>query len=65
MPERVFLDTNPIIYLIENRKPYVRTVRNLLIEKPDRRAEFYTSTITDVEILVHPYRTGDLSALEG
>ncbi|MBR1615756.1 MAG: hypothetical protein IJ673_09795 [Treponema sp.] len=55
MAERIFIDTNPLIYLLDNISPYQITVRNFFIEKKQRNAEFYTSTITDAEFFVKPF----------
>ena len=61
MTERIFLDTNPIIYLLNNVQPYSQLVRNFLVSHKD--TEFYTSTITDVEFLVMPYREHDFATV--
>ena len=62
MIERIFLDTNPIIYLLNDVFPYKQKVRDFLIVH--QNAEFYTSTITDVEFLVQPYREKDFSTVQ-
>ena len=59
MYERIFLDTNPIIYLMNAVQPYSGKVSEFLSHCRD--AEFYTSTITDAEFLVHPYRQRDFA----
>ena len=63
MYERVFLDTNPLIYLVEKRLPYAFAVRNFLSREIHEGEEFYTSTITDTEFLVLPYRERDFEAV--
>ena len=62
MTERIFLDTNPIIYLLNDVYPYKQKVRDFLVKH--KNAEFYTSTITDVEFLVQPYREKDFATVQ-
>ena len=47
MYKRIFLDTNPIIYLVENQQPYADKVLDFIVQGLDDKSEFYTSTITD------------------
>ena len=63
LAERIFIDTNPLIYLLDNISPYQITVRNFFIEKKQRNAEFYTSTITDAEFFVKPFANRDLEKI--
>ena len=56
MNRRIFLDTNCFIYLLENYEPYAQKVLEFVACGMDNEAEFYTSTITDVEFLVKPYK---------
>ena len=62
LSERVFLDTNPIIYLLNGIVPYNQKVKKFIIAHKD--CEFYTSTITDVEFLVRPYRDKDFATVQ-
>ena len=64
MTRRIFLDTNSFIYLLENREPYAQKVLDYIVKGLDEQAEFYTSTITDAEFLVHPYRNNDYTVIE-
>lgn len=64
MYKKVFLDTNPIIYLLENQQPYSLKVRNFLLDCMNSGAEFYTSTITDAEFMVKPLRENRLEDIE-
>ena len=64
MFKRIFLDTNPIIYFLENEQGFGDTVKNFLAEAIVNGSEFYTSTITDAEFLVRPYQNGDFGAIE-
>ena len=61
MFERVFLDTNPLIYIINGNQPYKALAQRFI--KANRLSEFYTSTITDTEFLVLPYRERDFEAV--
>jgi predicted nucleic acid-binding protein len=53
------LDTAPLIYFIEENPPYIETVR-LFFEAMDR-GDFLvvTSTVTLLEVLVHPLRSNN------
>jgi len=54
---RVFIDTAPIIYFIEKHKRYVNMVRPVFSEIDAGKIEAITSTITLLEVLVHPFKT--------
>lgn len=64
MYKKIFLDTNPIIYFLEDRKPYSTKVKQFLSECLHNGCEFYTSTITDTEFMVKPYSENNLSDIE-
>ena len=64
MYRRIFLDTNPIVYLLEKQLPFALKVHSFLMEGMRNGAEFYTSTITDTEFLAKPYRIGDYAAID-
>ena len=54
----VGLDTSPLIYLIEEHPRYLNIVRPFF-EAVDRgQFQVVTSTITLLEVLVHPFRNG-------
>jgi predicted nucleic acid-binding protein len=57
----VALDTAPLIYFIERRQPYADILRPLFqaVDRGDTRV--VTSTVTLLEVLVHPLRHGDES----
>ncbi len=59
MARRIFLDTNSFIYLLEDREPYAQKVLEYVVKGMDDNAEFYTSTISDAEFLVKPYKEQD------
>ena len=57
--KKVFVDTAPIIYLIEGNKSnpqYFRKVKKFFDDGYQRDIEFVTSVITIEEYLVFPYR---------
>ncbi len=55
----VALDTAPLIFFIERRQPYVDLLRPFFqaVDRGDIRV--VTSTVTLLEVLVHPLRHGD------
>ena len=56
---RVFIDTAPIIYFIEKHKRYINIVRPVFTEIDSGKIEALTSTITLLEVLVHPFKTNN------
>ena len=63
MIDRIFVDTNPLIYLLDNVQPFVLPVKNFLLKYKNLNAEFYTSTITDAEFLVKPIEENKLDKI--
>lgn len=63
MHKRIFLDTNPFIYLIEDIEPFSQKVDDFILSEGLKGAEFYTSTITDTEFLVQPYKIGKMDVI--
>lgn len=64
MYRRIFLDTNPLIYLIEDTEPFAEKVDGFIFSAWLRDAEFYTSTVTDIEFLVMPYKCNDFETID-
>lgn len=64
MYNKIFLDTNPIIYFLEDSKPYSTKVKAFLSDCLLNNCEFYTSTITDAEFMVKPYSENKLADIE-
>ena len=54
---RVCMDTAPIIYFIEKNPKYIGVLKPVFLEIDTGRIEAITSTITLLEVLVHPFRT--------
>ena len=59
MAKKVFIDTNPLIYLVAQQEPFFSKVVKFMSECIADNAEFYTSTITDAEFLVKPFEDYD------
>lgn len=57
----VGLDTAPIIYFMERNPAYIDLVRPFFLALQQGLFEAVTSTLTLTEVLVHPYRQGNLS----
>ena len=55
----IYLDTSPIIYMLEDVKPYSIRVHDFVISHFRNNVMFTTSTITNIEYLVIPYRIQD------
>ena len=64
MAKRVFIDTNPIIYLVSQQEPFYSKVVKFMSDCIADDAEFYTSTVTDSEFLVKPFKDNDLEKAE-
>lgn len=60
----VFFDTAPIIYFIEKNNRYHGAVKPIISMLDTRQAWGVTSTITLLEVLVHPFRGGDSELAE-
>lgn len=54
----LFLDTAPIIYLVEQNPQYAERVREIFQHIDDGRIAAVTSPVTLAECLVHPLRLG-------
>lgn len=61
---RIFFDTAPIIYYLDNDEKYFEKIRRALYGCFNQAAELVTSVITVEEYCVHPYKTGNLSKVE-
>jgi predicted nucleic acid-binding protein len=57
--QKICLDTSPIIYFIEKDSTYWNLVRPVFIEISSGNIEAITSTLTLLEVLVHPFRSGN------
>ena len=60
----VALDTSIFIYLIEEAPEWLSLVRSIFASATNGERVLVTSELTLLEVLVVPYRTGDLSLAE-
>lgn len=58
--KKIFLDTAPVIYYLERIQPYFLIIRDIIFSGLKSGAGFYTSTITNTEYLVVPFREKNL-----
>ncbi|HEX5471959.1 MAG TPA: PIN domain-containing protein [Lacipirellulaceae bacterium] len=57
--QTIGLDTAPIIYFIERHVDYIEGLRPFFISLAEGNFRAVTSTVTLLELLVHPLRCGD------
>ena len=57
--KRIFYDTNPLIYYLEQSDVYLGRMKQFLKEQSEADADFVTSTITVGEYLTKPYKDDD------
>ena len=55
----VFLDTAPLIYFIEKNHRYHSIIKPVIVQIDAQETKGLASTITLLEVLVHPLREGD------
>lgn len=58
---KVFLDTSPVVYYLENSEPYYLRIKNFLMECVE--CDLVTSTVTVTEYLTYPYQQRNLKAV--
>ncbi len=61
---KIFLDTNPIIYILDKNQQFYQKTKNYITSALDEECLFYTSVITDAEFLVVPLRLNDINAIK-
>ena len=54
MANHVFVDTNPLIYILDYLSPFYTKTSSFFEKCIRNNSEFYTSTITDAEFIVKP-----------
>ena len=57
---RIYFDTTPLIYFLDDEKPFSDKVATFIFNHQDDTDIYLTSTITDTEYLVFPYRMEDM-----
>ena len=55
----IYFDTTPLIYYLDAVQPYAQKVRSFIASGLVNSSTFITSTITNTEYLVIPFRTQD------
>ena len=60
---KVFFDTAPIIYFLDNDEKYVEKVRDFIYDAICSNITIITSAITATEYLTWPYRTGNIEKI--
>jgi predicted nucleic acid-binding protein len=56
--KRVFIDTAPIIYYLENSTLYMDAIKGFFVKCINENIQIVTSAITVEEYLVFPYKSG-------
>ena len=64
MGDRIFFDTNPIIYLLDDHPVYAVLVENFILQKKLSGCELYTSVITNAEFLYKPIANREYNKLD-
>lgn len=62
--KRVFIDTAPIIYFLENSSLYMESMGKFLTRCMKEHIQIVTSTLTIEEYLVSPYSNGKLEYVD-
>lgn len=62
--KKVFLDTAPLIYYIEDAKQYSKILNKLFLENSKGEFLFQTSVITLLEVLVLPMRKNEFQLVD-
>jgi predicted nucleic acid-binding protein len=57
--KKIFLDTTPLIYFLDDDVNFGKLTQNILSQFLQSDADMVTSTITCTEYLTYPYRTGN------
>lgn len=62
--KRVFIDTAPIIYFLENSSIYMESMKNFFTRCIKQHIQIVTSTLTIEEYLVSPYSNGKIEYVD-
>ena len=58
--KRVFVDTSPIIYYLENNPLYSESIKRFFIMCIEKNIQVVTSAVTVEEYLIYPYSSGQM-----
>jgi len=61
---RVFIDTSIFVYFIERDPKYLNTVKPVFLDVAAGSIDAITSTITLLEVLVHPFRKNNQALVD-
>ncbi|WP_149554694.1 hypothetical protein [Treponema pectinovorum] len=53
---KIYFDTTPLIYFLDDEIPYSDKVASFILNHQNIEDIFFTSSITDSEYLVFPYK---------
>ncbi|MBO6179094.1 MAG: type II toxin-antitoxin system VapC family toxin [Selenomonadaceae bacterium] len=53
---RIFIDTNPFIYLLDSKNEYTEKMEFIMDKLTENDCVLYSSPITVAEYMVHPYK---------
>ncbi|MBQ7613248.1 MAG: PIN domain-containing protein [Spirochaetaceae bacterium] len=56
---KIYFDTTPLIYFLDDEKPFSDKVANFIFDHQEDDDAYIISSITDAEYLVFPYRQND------
>ena len=62
--KRVFIDTAPMIYFLENNSQYMELMRKFFLRCMKEHIQIVTSTLTIEEYLVVPYSDGKIEYVD-
>ena len=62
--KRVFIDTAPIIYFLENSSLYMESMRKFFTRCMEEHIQIVTSSLTIEEYLVSPYSNGEMEYVD-
>ncbi len=62
--KRLFIDTSPIIYFLENNSLYVESIGKFFARCMKEHIQIVTSTLTIEEYLVSPYINGKMEYVD-
>ncbi|MBP5441687.1 MAG: PIN domain-containing protein [Treponema sp.] len=61
---KIYFDTTPLIYFLDDEKPFSDKVASFLCNHQNDDDFYITSTITDAEYLVFPYKTDNSNKIQ-
>ena len=64
MATKIFIDTSPIIYLLDEKSPLRSKAEQIFSSLLNSQSPLVTSTITCMEYLIFPYRTNNNPAIK-